>query len=104
MPERSNGQPRMKLIARFCPYCGSDRIDRDLFSNDRKTSNSPNGRNDKVEFSCQVCLRGFGIVRSTREQIALALFAEERKIRQHQRASQGVTPETMKAWEQANAD
>ena len=104
MPERSNGQSRMKILARFCPFCGSDKIDWDWFQNERKTFRHPNGRNDKVEYACQVCFRGFGIVRATREQEAIKLFAEERKVRQHRRASDGVAPETMQAWEQANAD
>jgi hypothetical protein len=60
--------------ARFCPWCGLDRLERDTL---------PAG-GSRVEFICTSCGVPFAITPSTRRQRASAMFAAERRQRVNQ--------------------
>lgn len=65
--------------ARFCPWCGLDRIERDNYANPDHS---------KVEFVCLSCGACFRLMEGSRRLAAARIFAQERKFRQNASADE----------------
>lgn len=59
--------------AKFCPFCGSDKIERD--------GDKPKHIQNGADYICATCCAGWRMLQSPRVQKTLALFAEHRRCR-----------------------
>lgn len=77
--------------ARFCVFCGSDKIRRDDFGH-------PSG--NAVAFLCEICNGGFRVSQSPRVAHALRIFKEHREFRDG-KAYDNVPEHIQKQWADA---
>lgn len=68
----------------FCPFCGTETLDRDDYRREHGKC-SANGRSsyeyESPEYICRLCGIGFKLSASLRHEHARTLFAEHRKMR-----------------------
>lgn len=72
--------------ARFCPWCGTDSLVRDLFTVDTKSHHT------HVSFICTVCCAGFSMRESPRAKFVNRMYALERKQRPPEKKGGGRPP------------
>jgi transposase-like protein len=65
----------MLKSCRFCPKCGVESLERDVYRTGPKSNGYP-------EFMCTTCCFSFRIHPSKRVEAAEVLFAEHRKMRE----------------------
>ena len=75
---------RQFTAATFCPWCGTESIERDTYRKDHGKKGK-GGRSGfefgNAEFTCRICGAGFRLSPSLRHEHAKSLFAEHRKLR-----------------------